>query len=371
MQGLQPWSPLGQVLVGPAIDLAYFVEASLRLRPALAAETLCLRKQLALDRERQVTPRRAPDLLRLTLDLLARCFTWHEALTIVRPATRLRWHRETLRLLWRWRSRPGRPRMSPEHQRLIAVIARDNPTWGEERIAADLLLTLGIRVSPRTVRRYMGQGRGGRGARCRANRQRWAKFVRNHAQVLLACEFCVVVIATFRLLYLLVALEMGSRRLLHITAPANPTAAGTLQRVREILGGPHQHQFVLHDRDRIYSVRPVAAVAAMGVRVLRTPVQAPLARAYCERLLGTLRRECLDFLIPFGEDHLRRLLRVWQVHYYRGRPYASLGPGLPAPSRRLPAAPIAGHDLPRDTRVVARSILGGLHDEYGLQKLAA
>ena len=96
-----------------------------------------------------------------------------------------------------------------------------------------------------------------------------------------------------------------------------------------------------------------------------------MANAYCERLVGMLRRECLDFLIPFGEEHLRRILRWWRVHYHHGRPHSSLGPGLPAPPPALPVAPIAGHDLPRGMQVVARSILGGFHHEYDLQKLAA
>jgi transposase InsO family protein len=109
----------------------------------------------------------------------------------------------------------------------------------------------------------------------------------------------------------------------------------------------------------------------MGVRVLRTPVQAPTANAFCERLLGSLRRECLDYLIPFSEEHLRRILRAWRMHYNRGRPHASLGPGLPESPSELPAPPITGHQLPQDVRVVTRSILGGLHHEYSLEKLAA
>ncbi len=197
-------------------------------------------------------PRRASDPLRLTLVLLGRCFAWREALTIVQPATLLRWHREAFRLFWRWRSRPGRPRLPPELQQLIAVMARENVTWGEERIAAELLLTLGIRVSPRTVRQYMGRASGRGGALSRASGQRWATFVRNHAQALVACDFCVVVTATFRVLYVFVALEIGSRRLLHVNATAHPTAAWTLQQFREILAEPHGYRFVLHDRDSIY-----------------------------------------------------------------------------------------------------------------------
>jgi transposase InsO family protein len=186
-----------------------------------------------------------------------------------------------------------------------------------------------------------------------------------------ACDFCVVVTARFRIPYVFVALEMGSRRLLHVNATAHPTTVWTLQQFREILAEPHAYRFVLHDRDSIYSPGLDAAVTAMGVRILRTPVQAPRANCYCERVLGTLRRECLDYLIPFGEEHLRRILGAWKVHYNRGRPHASLGPGLPEPPPGLPAPMLSGHRLPKDTRVVARSVLGGLHHEYGLERLAA
>ncbi|MFI5340353.1 MAG: integrase core domain-containing protein [Candidatus Methylomirabilales bacterium] len=114
-----------------------------------------------------------------------------------------------------------------------------------------------------------------------------------------------------------------------------------------------------------------AAVTALGVRVLRTPLQTPQANAVCERLLGSLRRECLDYLIPFGEAHLREILRAWRLHYNRGRPHSRLGPGLPEPPPGLPAPALAGHRLPNGSRVVARPILGGLHHEYGLERLAA
>jgi transposase InsO family protein len=180
-----------------------------------------------------------------------------------------------------------------------------------------------------------------------------------------------VVTATFRILYVFGALEVGSRRLLHINVTRHPTAGWTLQQFREILAEPHGYRFALHDRDCIYSPGLDAAVTAMGVRVLRTPVQAPTANAYCERLLGSLRREWLDFLIPLTATHLLRILQVWMAHYHRGRPHTSLGPGIPHPPAGLPATPLIGHRLPPDARVVARSILGGLHHEYGLEKAAA
>jgi len=114
-----------------------------------------------------------------------------------------------------------------------------------------------------------------------------------------------------------------------------------------------------------------AALGAMGVRVLRTAIRAPQANAFCERLVGTIRRECLDFLIPLTEDHLRRILKEWVVHYNRGRPHTTLGPGFPEPPVGLPVSPRTEHRLPSQCRVVARPILGGLHHEYRMEKVAA
>ena len=134
---------------------------------------------------------------------------------------------------------------------------------------------------------------------------------------------------------------------------------------------PRAYRLVLHDRDSIYSSGLDTVVTALGVRVLRTLVQASQAHAFCERLLGSPRHECLDFLALLGEEHLRQLLCAWKMHYNRGRLHASLGPGLPESPPRLPAPPITGHRLPRNVRFVARPILGALHHEYGLEKLAA
>jgi hypothetical protein len=130
-------------------------------------------------------------------------------------------------------------------------------------------------------------------------KQRWLTFVRNHAQVMLACDFFVVVTATFRILYVFVIMEVGTRRILHHNVTANPTAEWTVQQFREALPGGHAYRFLIHDRDSIFSKELDKQVTAMGVRVLRTPVSAPKANSVCERFGGTLRRECLDFLIPF------------------------------------------------------------------------
>jgi putative transposase len=352
-------------------DAGRFLRLCLRPNAALAAENLFLRKQLALYQERNVPPRRATQAARLVLVWLARWFDWRQALTVVQPGTFLRWHRQGFRLFWRWRSRPGRPRIPAEWQALIRQMARENPTWGQERIANELLLKLGLRVSPRTVRKYMPQ-RLDRGPGTRATSQRWATFVRNHAQAMVACDFCVAVTATFRLLYVFVIIEHASRRLLHVNVTAQPTAEWTLQQLREAVPSDHGYRFLLHDRDSIFSRDLDRRIGNLGLRVLQTPPRAPQANAICERLLGTLRRECLDFLIPLTENHLRRLLHEWGRHYNVGRPHMSLGPGIPQPPASLPV-PLHEHRhrMSQHLQVVTHPVLGGLHHDYRLEEKAA
>ena len=202
-------------------------------------------------------------------------------------------------------------------------------------------------------------------------KQRWLTFVRNHAKVMVACDFFVVITAAFRTLDVFVVMEIGSRRILHHHVTAHPTAEWTLQQFREALPGGHPYRFLIHDRDSIFAKDVDQGLANLGVRVLRTPVRSPKANAVCERLGGSLRRECLDFLIPFHERHLQMTIRDWGIHYNRGRPHSALGPCLPEPmSEQLPSNEHR-HSLPAGCRAVKRSVLGGLHHEYGLVKEAA
>jgi putative transposase len=202
--------------------------------------------------------------------------------------------------------------------------------------------------------------------------QRWSTFVRNHASAILACDFCVVVTATFRLLYLFIVIEHKTRRIVHCNVTANPTAAWALQQVREAIPSDHHYQFLIHDRYGIFSPLLDQSISYMGLRVLKTPPRSPKANSLCERVIGTLRRECLDFFIPITESHLRWITKNWAAHYNAGRPHSSIGPGIPAPPPYLPAAPqVHRHRVPNHFRVVSRPILGGLHHEYGLLPSAA
>jgi transposase InsO family protein len=299
---------------------------------------------------------------RIALALLSRLFDWRDALIVVRPETLIRWRHAGWKLFWRLKSRPGRPAIPLELQNLIRRMANENPTWGQERIANELLLKLGVHVSPRSVQKYLPHRPPGRPR----GDLRWSTFLRLHAQGIIACDFLVAVTATFRLLYVFVVIEHRSRRLIHFNISAHPSATWTLQQLREAIGLQEQYEYLLHDRDSIFAQHLDESIAKLGVKVLKSPPRSPMANAICERVIGTIRRECLDWLIPLSESHLRSILKYWIAHYNSGRPHMALGPGVPNPPSGVQhsAEPKSRHRL-RENRIVrAHSILGGLHHEY-------
>jgi putative transposase len=339
------------------------------IEPVDQSRNLFLRRQLALYIERGVKPRRIDLVTRIGLTLLSRGFNWRDALVVVRPETLIRWHRAGWRLLWRLKSRPGRPPIPVELQALIRRIANENPSWGEERIANELLLKIGIRVSPRTVNKYLPRRPRGRPK----GNLRWSTFLRLHAQGIIACDFFVAVTATFRLLYVFVVIEHRSRRLIHYNVTAHPSAAWTLQQLRDAVGYEDRYRFLIHDRDCIFASQLDESIRALGIGVLKSAPHSPKMNAVCERVIGTVRRECLDWLIPLSESHLRFILKSWTGHYNGGRPHMSLGPGIPD-------SPVMVKDLPESSSrhrrgewyaVRAASVLGGLHHEYSLASAGA
>ncbi len=353
---------LAKIAVLLLADALRFVILLLRLGRSLAAENLFLRRQLALYKERGIKPGRIDPATRVSLAVLAKLFDWRDALIVVRPETLIRWHRVGWRLLWRYKSQSGRPPIPAELRALIRRMANENPLWGEERIANELMLKFGLRVSPRTVRKYMPQWPSGRPR----GDQRWSSFLRNHAKAIVACDFFVAVTVTFRFLYVFVVIEHGSRRLLRFDVTRHPTACWTLQQLREVFGYGDNYRYLIHDRDSIFAKNLDESISGLGVRVLRTPLRSPMANSICERLIGTVRRECLDWLIPLSESHLRSILKEWVAHYNGARPHTALGPGIPDPPTTTPTTQNSRYRLGRQAAVRARSVLGGLHHEYSL-----
>ena len=166
-------------------------------------------------------------------------------------------------------------------------------------------------------------------------------------------------------------MEVGSRRILHTNVTPHPTADWCVQQFRELLAFYHPYKFLIHDRDSIFSAAVDQAIRDCGVRVLKSPVRSPTANAYCERLIGTIRRDCLDYFIPLHERHLRKTVAEFAVHYNQGRPHSALGPGIPEPPVIVVPTGVGRHLLPDGYRVTSKPALGGLHHEYGLEKEAA
>jgi transposase InsO family protein len=325
------------------------LRAILRSRSDLLAENILLRQQLAvLARPTRKRPRlRASDKV---FWLLARFVRgdWRRHLVIVRPETVVRWHRRGWRLFWRWRSRgrPGRPRLSAEVRELIARMARDNPAWGAERIRGELL-KLGIAVSRGSVQRYRGRGP------ARPPSQSWRTFLENHRPSIWAVDLLTVQTLTFKTLYVLVFVSHARRELVHLNVTASPTAAWVWHQLIAATPWGRTPRYLLRDRDAVYGRDFVPRARRLGIETLLTPVRAPRANAVAERLVGTLRRECLDHLIIVSEAHLRAVLSEFACYYNRDRPHRSLHLETPQPLPRARAGPIRVH-----------AVLGGLHHTY-------
>jgi transposase InsO family protein len=332
--------------------LVAFARAAGNDRAELVAENLVLRQQLAvLTRPTRKRPRlrRCDRVFWVLIRLLWQ--RWGQHLAVVRPETVIRWHRQGWRLFWRWKSRArlGRPRLSAEVRELIAAIARDNPRWGSERLRGELL-KLGIGVSNRSIRRYRWHGPGRRPS------QAWRTFLRNHAHAIWAADLCVVQTLTFKTLYVLLFIAHGRRELVHLAVTAHPTAAWVWRQLVEATSWGRRPKHLIRDRDTVYGGDFRQRARRLGIETVLTPVRAPRANAVAERVMGALRREYLDHVIPVDERHLRSILAEAVGYYYRDRPHRTLRMETPLPPARPRAAPIQA--------VGARPVLGGPHHAY-------
>ena len=350
-----------------------------RSRADLLIEIAALRQQLEVYSRASPRPRLERRDRLFWIWLCRRWARWRTALVIVKPETVLGWHRAGYRAYWRRKSKgkPGRPPIPAEHRDFIRQISADHPEWGEDRIALELKLKLGVEHSPSTIRRYMVE---------RATPPRsstWKKFLASHADQIWSIDFTTLPPWNYAVSYVLVVMALGTREIIHVGVTRNPTMDWVKQQLREATAWGEAPRFLMHDNDAIFgqygSNRPLADATTgrrfrcaldawlegvLGIRGVPIPYGAPNAAAHIERFMGTFKREALDHFIFFSEAQLLQTARSFVSYYNEARPHQGID-GIPAcgPGKDPPRDTEAGDD---ERRLVARPVLGGLHHDYRL-----
>src|SRR5471030_1788008 len=297
----------------------HVLNSPFKTRARLEGEIVLLRHQLNVLRRRVPSKPRLTVADRLIFVWLYRLFpSVLNAVAIVRPDTIIRWHRTGFRLYWRWRSRPlgGRSKVPLEVRQLIREMSLTNRLWGAPRIHGELL-KLGIEVAQSTVAKYMARRGGG-------SSQTWKTFLRNHAAGIAAMDFLVVPTVGFKLLFVLVILRHRRRRLISLTVTINPTAEWIAHQITDAFPWNETPDHLIRDRDASYGNAVTRRLAAMGIRDHPTAPRSPWQNGHAERLIGSIRRECLDHIVVFGEGHLRRILAGYADYYNDLRTHLSL-----------------------------------------------
>jgi transposase InsO family protein len=324
---------------------------SLRSRVALQAEILALRHQLLVLQRRKGKQRfRLSAADRLLWVWLSRIWAaWKSTLCIMKPATVIAWHRQGFRLYWSWKSRPGqgRPPLSAEVQDLIRRMSAANPGWGAPRIHGEMG-KLGIKVSEATVAKYMVRHRN-------PPSQTWRTFLTNHVKDLVSADFFLVPTATFCVLFVFVILAHDRRRPVHFAVTNHPTTEWIAQQLLQAFPWDTAPRFLLRDRDCNYAQVSRETAAGLGIGEVLCAPRSPWQNAYAERLIGSIRRECLDRVIILHEKGLRRVLRSYFEYYTHSRTHLSLDKDAPIPRAVQP---------PELGKVVELPEVGGLHHRY-------
>ncbi len=323
----------------------------LKARAALQLEIVALRHQISvLQRSAKKRPQ-----LHAADRVLWVCFSrvwadWRSSLVIVKPETVVAWHRKAFRLVWTWkirRGKPGRPAVPREVRDLIRRMSSENPGWGAPRIHGELL-KLGINIGETSVSKYLVRNR-------KPPSQTWRTFLENHLKSLVSVDFFTVPTIRFQVLYVFLVLAHERRRILHFAVTAHPTAEWTAQQLREAFPWDSAPRYLLRDRDRIFGHDFVEQVKAMGIKQVLSAPRSPWQRAYVERVIGTIRRECLDHMVVFNASSLSRHLQAFVGYYHRTRTHLALEKDAPDP--RSVQLPDAGG-------IISIPEVGGLHHRY-------
>jgi transposase InsO family protein len=336
---------VASVLVAWLHSLRFLV----RSRTSLHLEILALRHQLAVINRTRRPRLRLTSTDRALWAWLSRTWCgWRSVLHLVTPDTVVGWHRRGFRLFWTWKSRrrTGRPGVPPDVRALIRQLSTANPLWSAPRIHGELQ-KLGISVSQSTVATYMRR-------HPRPPSQTWRTFLTTHAGQIMAADLFVVSTVTFRLLFVLVILAHDRRRIVHVDVTAHPTAGWIAQQLRNAFPEDQAPRYLVHDRDGAFA-EVATTVAGMHVETVRTAPRSPWQNAYVERVIGSIRRECLDHVIVIDAVGLRRVLASYVAYYMRSRTHLALAKDCPVP-RIVQSATIGP--------IVATPEVGGLHHRY-------
>jgi transposase InsO family protein len=323
-----------------------------RSKADLIAENAMLRQQLIV-LNRQVKRPQLTNRDRLRLVLLARCTQfWQQTLHIVQPDTLLRWHRELFRLYWRYKSRKKNrePRIAQEVIDLIKQMAQENRLWGAERIRGELL-KLGFKVSKRTIQKYLDKLRPSP-----TGSQTWGTFLKNHAQHIWACDFTVVHDLLFRPIFIFVIIELHTRHIIHTAVTYAPTDEWVTQQLREATPWGKRPKYLIHDRDKKYGPLFFNLIEHTGIQPLLIPVRTPQTNGICERFIGSLKWECLDYMLILHCRQAHRLVGEYVEYYNQARPHQGIEQQIPDWYEQ---------DYPLATgSIIATPVLNGLHHDY-------
>ena len=332
------------------ILIVTFLRSFFKSRHQLVLENLALRQQVAMLRLSVKRPR-ATVADKLFWILFSRYMDgWREVLHALHPDTVVRWHRQGFRLYWRWKSRgrkPGRPAIDLVLRKLIREMQAANIGWGAPRIHGELL-KLGIEVSQATVSKYMRHPN-------KPPSQTWRTFLSNHTECLAAIDFFTVPTAGFRVLYVFIVLSHNRRQVVHFNVTEHPTAQWTAQQLVEAFPFDSAPRYLLRDRDAIYGEAVRRRIKSLGIEEVVTASRSPWQNPYCERVIGSIRRDCLDHVIVLNERHLRRILREYFSYYHTCRTHLSLNKDPPE-SRKV--------EPPAMGNIAAFPRVGGLHHRY-------
>jgi putative transposase len=343
--------PNSQSFMPIALLALLALRSIVRSRAELQLENLALRHQICVFQRSARKRSKLTPLDRLFWVFLTRFWSnWRSSLVIVKPETVVAWHRKCFRLFWTWKVRhgqPGRPVVPREIRDLIRQMCRENPTWGAPRIHGELL-KLGIDISETSVSKYMVRVR-------KPPSQTWRTFLQNHVSQLVSVDFFTVPTVRFQVLYVFLVLAHDRRRVIHFNVTQHPTAEWTGQQLRNAFPADQLPRYLLRDRDGIFGQEFREQLQDMGIAEVLSAPRSPWQRAYVERVIGSIRRECLDHVIVFDERSLRRILASYVDYYHRTRTHLSLGKDSPDPR---PVQP------PAMGPVVAVRQVGGLHHRY-------